>query len=211
MKINDLIQALAEQGITATEAEIKAQLGDISKLDPSDIPTIAELWKSDTSTSKLSKPKAKPQSESGSIAKLDANHLPEVTSLNNTQIDAYIAQIEQMEQSGESIPDSLVAFLCDLYDRRQQAIELAVGAVQRFKAQDVQLNQAMSQLNAALGGSVQGLQDAQQQLAAIGEGGARLGDNFRSRTQRWQSAADRFTAHCNRAGQSRVEAESSVA
>lgn len=195
MSIKDLIKALAEHDITATEAEVKAQLGDVSQVDESDIPEIVALWEPNiTASGKLSKSKAKPE-QAGSIAKLDTNNLPEVMSLSNAQVSELIVQIEEMDRDGQPLNDDVLGFLMDLYDRRKQAIEFVRSAAASFQAQEAELAKAEAQLSNTLNGSVQSLQSFNNLVSEIGKGGARLGDNFRRNTQQWKSATDRFNAH----------------
>ncbi len=207
MTVDELIQKLKAQGVEATPEQIDQTLGAVEYLTDDDLPSIVEMLAGDAKPAKrkggnIDKPKA------GSIAKLDTNNLPEVSSLSSGEVVEYIAEIERMDAEGQAVSDELVSFLCELYDRRQQAIELAVGAVQRFKAQDAQLNHAMADLNSTLSHSVDSLRDAQQVMQQIGQGGARLGDNFRRGTQRWKSAADRFNSHV--AAQSNSSTESAA-
>lgn len=205
MTVDELIAKLSAQGVNTTPEQINELLGDISSLTDDDLPGVVEMLTNTPSdptaagkskrgrSGKLSNPSRNPR-KGTEITKIDANNLPEVASLTSTEVGEYIAVIEEMDAQGQSVSDELVAFLCDLYDRRNQFIELAMGAAERFKAQDTQLAQAVNALNATIGGSVSGLRDAQQAMQAM-SGGARLGDNFRTNTQRWKSAADRFNAH----------------
>lgn len=189
MHINDLIQKLKAQGISATADQIEQAIGSTEYLTDDDIPSIVEMLQPTQG-----KPAKRGKSEAN-IAKLDQTKLPEVSTLTNTQVETYIAQIEAMDRSGEQVSDGLLAFLCDLYDRRKAAIMAARGAIAGLKAQDVELSQTMSELSQTIGSSVGALQQAHGLMEQIAAGGARLGDNFRAGTQRWRNAAERFAVH----------------
>lgn len=202
MNINDLIQKLKAQGITATVEQIEQAIGPTDYLTDDDIPSIVEMFQ--PAQGRPAKRKAGSIEKSGStkqsIQKLDQTNLPEVSSLTNTQVVAYISEIEAMDRSGEQVSDGLLGFLCDLYDRRKAAIMAARGAIAGLKAQDVELNQTMTELDQTINNSVGAMRQAHDLMSEIAQGGARLGDNFRAGTKHWSSIADRFAAHTAQSG-----------
>ncbi len=208
MNAKSLIAKLAEHGITATEDDIKAQLGDISSIEESDIADIAALWNSTPSSNTKIAKATKPAKSESSIAKLDTNNLPEVSSLSNAEVGQYINQLEQMDAHGHPLNDEAIGFLLALYDRRKEAIEFVHNAVASFKNQDAELAKAEAALNDTVNGSVKTLQSFNSLMQQIGQGGARLGDNFRSNTTNMRAAADRFKSHV--AAQSNSSTESAA-
>jgi hypothetical protein len=187
MNMNDLITKLEKRGITATAEQITEALGDVAYLTDADLDAVAEmLTTSEPTPAKSSKKAGKiaksPSRGSTQLAKVDANNLPEVASLTTGEVTQWIERVEASKADGEAQDNRLVAFLSDLYQHRQQAIELARSAVSALGQQDQELRAVMGDLSATVSGSLQGLQQADSQMAEIAGGAPRLGQMFRKRS-----------------------------
>lgn len=131
----------------------------------------------------------------GAITKIDNNNLPAVSTLTNAQVDGYIAQIEAMDAEGQTVSDETLQFLMDLYNRRQEFLTFYEGIQTALKAQDMQAASLQAELGQTIEQSIQSLQDFSQFSAQLGQGGARISDNFRAGTERIKSAHQRFMEH----------------
>lgn len=206
MNAKEVIAALSEHGISATESEVRKHLGQVlDSIVDSDIPGIVEGWpsvqnKADggmvPSGGKLAKTRGKAKRDS--ITKLDQNNLPEVSSLNKAQLDTFISQIEEMEAAGEPLNDELMSLLGDLYVRRDQAIQFVRSTSEAFKAQDEAMAQAEVDLASTLNGSLQTLQSFNSLAEQLRNAEVNLGDTFRSNTAKQQASINKFMQRIGR-------------
>ncbi|MBF2074560.1 MAG: hypothetical protein IGS50_12480 [Synechococcales cyanobacterium C42_A2020_086] len=214
MTVTELISKLAAQGVSTTPEQIDELLGDVTHLNDDDLPGIIEILSEPAGKAKRSKFKAMSRSKSSnlaksssSIAKVDPSNLPQVANMTTGEVTEWIDRIEQSKADGEAQDERLIQFLSDLYNHRQQAIELGRGAIAALSQQDQELQQVMGELSSTVSASLKGLSAADTVLSEIGGGAARLGDSFRQRSRLLSRFHAAIGTHST---QSAAEAESAA-
>ena len=182
MTIQELIEALSVQGVTATVAQIEADLGSTEHLTQDDIPAIIEMLgatstrgKGRKSGSKLAKAAAPTRSE------ITAPILPttsQIQKMDASELTAEIARLNQVDHGKRD--NATLETLAALYGRQQELTQLALAAGQALTAGNQAMQQAYQSLNGAVVGALQGFGQLDDVLDQFTGEGATLAASFRS-------------------------------
>ena len=182
MTVAELIEALAQQGITTTAAQIEAELGSTEHLTQDDIPAIAEMLgatsvrsKGRKSGSKLAKVATPARSE------MTAPTLPttaQIQQMDATQLSSEIARLNQVDHGKRD--NATLETLAALYQRQQELTQLALAAGQALTAGNQAMQSAYQSLNGAVVGALQGFSQIDDVVNQFTGEGATLAASFRS-------------------------------
>jgi hypothetical protein len=183
MTVTELIDALSAQGITATSAQIEAELGSTEHLTADDIPAIAEMLgatsargKGRKSGSKLAKSAPAP-----TRSEMTAPTLPstaQIQRMDASELTAEIARLNQVDHSKRD--NAMLETLAALYQRQQELTQLANAAGQALTAGNQAMQQAYQSLNGAVVGALRGFGQIDDVLDQFAGEGATLAANFRN-------------------------------
>ena len=182
MTIQELIEALSAQGITATAEQLETELGSTEHLTRDDLPAIAEMLtatsargKGRKSGSKLAKVATPARSE------MTAPTLPttaQIQQMDATQLSSEIARLNQVDHGKRD--NATLETLAALYQRQQELTQLALAAGQALTAGNQAMQSAYQSLNGAVVGALQGFSQIDDVVNQFTGEGATLAASFRS-------------------------------
>ena len=183
MTIQELIEALSAQGITATAEQLEAELGSTEHLTRDDLPAIAEMLtatsargKGRKSGSKLAKASSAP-----TRSEITAPALPSTAQIQRMDASELTAEIARLNQVDHARRDNdTLETLAALYQRQQELTQLALAAGQALTAGNQAMQSAYQSLNGAVVGALQGFGQIDEVLDQFTGEGATLAASFRS-------------------------------
>ncbi len=189
MTVTELIEKLKGQGITATAAQIEAELGSTDHLTADDVPAIAEML-SGTATRGKRKPAGKlAKPKSGQIAKVEPTEpaaltLPttaEVSTMQIAEVNEALAQVNQIDHASRD--ESVLQVMGALYSRQQELTAFVQAASQALSTGNAAMVAAFQGLSATVQTTVQGFNQVDELSQTLsGEGAGKLAESFRSST-----------------------------
>jgi hypothetical protein len=182
MTVTELIDALSAQGITATSAQIEAELGSTEHLTADDIPAIAEMLGATSARGKGRKSGSKLAKASSAPTQIEkAPTLPttsQIQRMDASELTAEIARLNQVDHGKRD--NATLETLAALYGRQQELTQLALAAGQALTAGNQAMQQAYQSLNGAVVGALQGFSQIDDVVNQFTGEGATLAASFRS-------------------------------
>jgi hypothetical protein len=191
MTVQELIEALAEHGVTATAEQINTELGSTESLTPGDIPAIAEMLGNSsqgTSAGKSTKSGGR-MSKAGKVGKAGNTVVPtsstlaslptasRIQKMDATELTAEIARLNRVDHSKRD--NAMMATLAALYNRQQELTQLAIAAGQALNAGNQAMQSAYQTLNGAVVDTLNGFGRIDAVVDQLDGEGATLAASFR--------------------------------